>query len=41
MEIVPPSFKLRKTCIPLVESMFKKYLEPTINFMRKNLPEPV
>jgi dynein heavy chain len=41
MEVIPGSFKLRKTCIPLIDTLFKKYLEPCINYMRKNLHEPV
>ena len=41
LETIPPTFKLRKTCMPLLEKLLEKYLEPVLNFMRKNLAEPV
>jgi len=39
---LPSSFKLRpKTAVPLFEKLFAHYLEPIINYTRKNCPEPV
>jgi len=39
---LPSSFKLRpKTAAPLFEKLFAHYLEPIINYTRKNCPEPV
>lgn len=36
-----PSFKLKKTFMPLLDKMFEKYLDVLIVFMRKYCPEPV
>ena len=41
LNTVPPGFKTKKTFIPTLEHLFKKYLEQGIAFMRKNCIEPV
>jgi dynein heavy chain len=38
---LPPSMKLRKQTMPMIEKLFEKYLEPMINYTRKSCPEPV
>lgn len=41
LNTLPPGFKHKKTFIPAIENLFKKYLEQGIHFMRKNCVEPV
>jgi dynein heavy chain len=41
LNTVPTSFKNKKTLLPNLENYFKKYLEHTIKFMRRNCVEPV
>lgn len=41
LNTIPPGFKAKKTFVPTLENLFKKYLETGIHFMRKNCVEPV
>jgi dynein heavy chain len=41
MMTLPSSMKLRKTTIPMFDKLFEKYLEPLVNYTRKNCFEPV
>jgi dynein heavy chain len=41
LNTVPSTFKTKKTFIPNLEGYFKKYLEESLKFMRRNCPEPV
>ena len=41
METLPPSLKLRKQTLPLIDKLFEKYLEFMVAFVRKSCPEPV
>ena len=38
---VPPGFKAKKSFLPTLENLFKKYLEIGIAYMRKNCLEPL
>ena len=38
---LPKTFALRKTLLPMLESLFNKYLSIMLKFMRKNCIEPV
>ena len=41
LNTIPAKFKEKKSFVPNLEGLFKKYLEPMLSFMRKNCPEPV
>ena len=41
LNTVPPGFKAKKSFIPTIEHLFKKYLEIGITYMRKNCVEPL
>jgi dynein heavy chain len=41
LNTIPPGFKAKKTFLPTMEGLFKKYLDNGIYFMRKNCIEPV
>jgi dynein heavy chain len=41
LNTIPPGFKTKKTFLPTMEGLFKKYLDNGIYFMRKNCIEPV
>ena len=38
---LPKTFALRKTLLPMLESLFNKYISIMLKFMRKNCIEPV
>jgi dynein heavy chain len=41
LNTVPAPLKTKKTFIPNLEGYFKKYLDESLKFMRKNCVEPV
>lgn len=41
MNTLPKTFMLRKTVMPLIESLFNKYLYIMLKYMKKNCIEPV
>lgn len=41
LDTVPPKFVEKKTLVPWLSQLFEVYAYPMINFVRKNLKEPV
>lgn len=41
LNTVPITFKTKKTFIPSLDGYFKKYINESLKFMRRNCPEPV
>ena len=40
-QLPDPVMELRKTTVPILAKIFDRYLEPTLEFVRRNCPEPV